>query len=165
MKKLSPLLLLLLFAPFSVSAQSAERTLISSTGGSFNNASFSADYSVGELMVMTFSTPSLVLTQGFQQPPHPETPVIEPEHPLDILVYPNPGAGMFHLVTGPGFSGPLELQVYDMLGQLVLSRSYSANGQALSLDIDLGPMATGTYHLRLSHSGGVIGVPLVKVSR
>lgn len=53
---------------FHLSAQSIERSVISSFGFSYSGAALQADCTVGEVVTATGSNGGITITQGFQQP-------------------------------------------------------------------------------------------------
>jgi len=78
---------------------------------------------------------------------------------LSFTVFPNPGNGLFTLVTSEG--GAVRLTVTDISGREVLQESYTATpGTARSIDIS--KQANGIYTLRIETEKGNGGVRLVK---
>ncbi len=76
-----------------------------------------------------------------------------------FTVFPNPGNGLFTLVTSEG--GAVRLTVTDISGREVHSESYTATiGTARSIDIS--QQANGIYTLRIETEKGNGGVRLVK---
>jgi len=67
---------------------------------------------------------------------------------VNFSVYPNPGTGMFN-VSVPGTSGKVQrVEVYNLLGELLLSERFAGN----SAVIDLSGQPEGIYILRLNGS-------------
>ncbi|MEM1323325.1 MAG: PKD domain-containing protein [Bacteroidota bacterium] len=65
-------------------------------------------------------------------------------------LFPNPNKGQFNLIL-EGVSGePLEMRIYDILGQEVLQRELNADNGTFRLAIDLDWLSKGAYLLRLS---------------
>ena len=146
-------------------AQLAERTLISSNGWSFTNPSFSVDYSVGEVVIETFTTSSFSLLQGFHQPPIVINPgIIEPILEPILTLYPNPTRGNISVSLG-NVTGPVLIDIYNVLGQVVYSQQLIADDQAnLTYEMNLHYLATGTYHLRLRSDSGRQNTAFIKVT-
>ncbi|MGD0710407.1 MAG: hypothetical protein ABR968_04440 [Bacteroidales bacterium] len=73
-------------------SQTLSPTVISSSGGFYNNSSGMLSTTVAEMtMVQTFQSGSNFLTQGFQQPEDYTVGIVEtPVVSGDILIYPNP---------------------------------------------------------------------------
>ena len=77
----------------------------------------------------------------------------------EIKVFPNPGTGLFTLVTTEG--GAVRLTVTDISGREVLQESYTAtSGTAHSIDISM--QSNGIYTVRIETEKGTGGVRLVK---
>lgn len=77
----------------------------------------------------------------------------------EIRVFPNPGNGLFTLVTSEG--GAVRLTVTDISGREVHSESYTASaGTARNIDISKQP--NGIYTLQIKTEKGDGGVRLVK---
>lgn len=75
-----------------------------------------------------------------------------------IILYPNPTSGTVSIRLTPGtFSTPLEIQVFDIYGQLI--DVMHCNGEKNR--IDLSAYATGVYLIKLVDNGNVIGVQKV----
>ena len=64
MKKL---LLILIALPMIGFGQVATPSVVSSSGDSYNNGGVMMDYTLGEIVVETFSNSANILTQGFHQ--------------------------------------------------------------------------------------------------
>jgi uncharacterized repeat protein (TIGR01451 family) len=78
---------------------------------------------------------------------------------VTFTVFPNPGNGLFTLVTSEG--GAVRLTVTDISGREVFQESYTATpGTAHSIDIS--KQANGIYTLRIETEKGNGGVRLVK---
>lgn len=66
-KPKSALLGILMFACLFVHGQTTPLQLISSAGESFKNSNYQLDWSIGELVIETYSGNQNMLTQGFHQ--------------------------------------------------------------------------------------------------
>lgn len=147
------LTVLLLSAGYAVQAQSIERQVIGSAGGSYSG-SFQVDWTAGETVTTTASAGSVILTQGFQQPASSTSGVKTVSSSNNVTVYPNPtGATVNVAWTGTSFSGTMEL--YDANGRLVFTGSETAASKAV---IDLSAQAPGIYTLRLTGSDAQVSV-------
>jgi len=81
------------------------------------------------------------------------------EQAVTFTVFPNPGNGLFTLVTSA--EGMVRLTVKDISGREVVQESYTTTpGTARS--IDLSDQANGIYTLRIETEKGTSGVKLVK---
>jgi hypothetical protein len=132
----------------TLSAQSVERSVIGSLGSSFNG-SIQADYTVGEVVVNTGSNGSVMLTQGFHQPPNAANAVKAIKVNGNLTVFPNPTNSVLNLVfKNQLFTGTAAL--YDATGRVVWSVNYNAFEKDT---IDLSNFATGVYTLQLQENG------------
>ena len=143
-----------------VYSQSVERYTISSMGGSyFDGANFSMDYTSGQVVTSTISTPINFLTQGFQQPFTNKLSFIE-EHTENmeaVYVYPNPAVNTFTIKVRGIKHTTFDISIYDLLGQLLIQQSGNAdkdgNGQ---FEIDIEKLATGNYFVRITQDAILI---------
>ncbi|MFM7764117.1 MAG: T9SS type A sorting domain-containing protein [Sphingomonadales bacterium] len=112
-------------------AQSAERELLSATGGSFSG-SFSADWSLGNLVGETGGSGNALLTQGFQQ-----AVIVQSTNSLQsvlnspIRLMPNPSRGDA-VMQWNNMSKDASVTVYNMAGARVYEAVWPA-GQSVSL--------------------------------
>ncbi|MCW5909339.1 MAG: T9SS type A sorting domain-containing protein [Chitinophagales bacterium] len=143
-----------MLAATSLSAQSVSMQVISPTGGFFSNSNNRIAHTTGEMtMVQTFSSGSIVLTQGFHQPEKQNTVSINDFTPTGIasfLLYPNPVTDFCKLNFELPNAGHVSVTLLNAVGQTVLASSsqYYDSGnhtQALSLDA----CAAGFYVVRM----------------
>jgi hypothetical protein len=110
---------------FSATAQSAEREIMSATGGSYSGT-FSADWTVGNLVGETGSTTNNLITQGFQQPI-----IVQSTNSLlqviggTVKLMPNPSGGdaLLYWSTMPTDAVVL---VYNTAGALMYDATWQA---------------------------------------
>lgn len=79
----------------------------------------------------------------------------------DVIVIPNPSNdGIFVLNIPQDFTGfqPVELEIVDMLGRLMLKKSFLGN----SLKVDLSDKPSGVYFAKVHQGGVVVQKKLVK---
>jgi hypothetical protein len=74
-----------------------------------------------------------------------------------ILVFPNPVSGLLNIES----SNPIEMQLYDLNGKVILQQYISNVGQ----QIDVSNLPDGIYYLRLNTSNGVEFRKIVVKSR
>lgn len=70
-----------------------------------------------------------------------------------LNVFPNPSNGKFHLTTENTSFTEMQLEVYNMLGQLIYKASYSGEDNNI---IDLSSHAAGTYILHIKKEGSYL---------
>lgn len=80
-----------------------------------------------------------------------------------LMIYPNPGQGMFRLLLPSGFGGSMLLDVLDLSGRRVAGMALQGNSDQGSL-VDLGYLSVGSYVLVL-HNGEQVGKGLLNVVR
>jgi len=120
------------------SAYSQELKLVSNSGTYTKNANGSISWSVGEVMIVTATSGSNEVTQGFH---NPNIWVLGTEElvELEISIYPNPTCDIVNI------EAPVEsiLSIYDMNGRLVSTHLLNdSNNQ-----IDVSSLSRGTYNL------------------
>ncbi|HNZ43325.1 MAG TPA: T9SS type A sorting domain-containing protein [Bacteroidales bacterium] len=152
MKKLLLFTLLTMLAA-SLIAQSTERYVLSGAGGTYldNINNFQMDYTIGEPVIITASSASIVLTQGFQQPFFLMTSLPETAEELPAWsLYPNPVTEHLFIVNDKPEQGTYIIQLFDMMGQMLVENMQIAeSGTPLTLMMDFDGYATGNYFVRL----------------
>jgi hypothetical protein len=159
MKKLLSVFVFILPAILS-QAQSLERYVISSAGGSYyNGTNLEMDYTAGEVAVTTLSNANNTLTQGFQQPFKLEWVAVEENtvNPSQVFYFPNPVADELTVNIQNAQTGNYQVTLFNILGQLVFNEIISAgfNGNA-KLNISCINLSTGNYYIRILHEKKVI---------
>ncbi len=76
-----------------------------------------------------------------------------------VTIYPNPSNGIYNLkIEGTKDLSAYNIEIYDMLGNVVLTKSPSTN----VVKIDLRTFPNGTYNLKISHGMQTISKQLIK---
>jgi hypothetical protein len=70
--------------------------------------------------------------------------------PQELIIYPNPNNGSFYLQLASISDEPVQLQVYDLKGQLVAERQWTATSGEMQLPVELNEQASGIYLLQVS---------------
>ena len=171
MKKHIPFLLIILLFSLGLKAQSIERYVISSTGGTYydNINNFEMDYTVGEVAVTTISNVNNTLTQGFQQPFKLAWVAVQEytDNSSSVILYPNPVIDHLNISIENAESGNYRVVIYDVLGQLLTDKNISMgpDGNA-TLDLNFDRYATGNYFVRILHEQKVIQTgKIIKVNQ
>lgn len=73
---------------------------------------------------------------------------------IDFDLYPNPTDGRLNLVMGENLRGKAVVEVYNLLGERLLSQNASHLRQGETVSLDLSKMASGLYIIRLSAENG-----------
>jgi hypothetical protein len=159
MKK-SIILMAMLASSSWLCAQSIERFVIGSAGGSYNNGmNLQLDYTIGELAVTTISNGSNHLTQGFQQPFANSTVSIaeNPEDPIQVEIYPNPITDEMNVMISNGNAADYHAMIFDILGQMVSEEtSFVGFDGKTRIKFDVKNLATGTYFISVAHDHKII---------
>lgn len=138
--------------PMLAIAQSLERQVIGSAGDYSTGAGISLSSTVGEAVIETATSGSIILTQGFQQPDGDPVGIEIPETGLSITAFPNPTGGAIVIEFESLQSEYVYLTVVNMLGQQVINPlSHHATEGKTYLEIDLTKQAAANYFLKLSN--------------
>jgi uncharacterized delta-60 repeat protein len=77
---------------------------------------------------------------------------------MNVRLYPNPSTGYVSIdLTGAENAGPVEVKVFNLMGQVVMSKSFDGSAKKLSLDT----LTNGTYVVRVSTAKHVYTQQLV----
>ncbi len=135
----------------SMKAQTLSPQVISSSGGFYSAASATLSVTVAEMtMVQTFTQPTNMLTQGFQQPEQLTTAIAETEALQgEVVVYPNPSNGQFNISYNALNEDNYQVKIYNMAGQLVFDQSFGAAFGPNIIHVDGGQFGQGIYMLQL----------------
>lgn len=143
------LLLLLLFGgTFNANSQSIERSIIGGAGFSQSNSNNSTlSWAIGEVITTTSS--SNKLTQGFHQPIY-----IQPlstnhfQQEITLAVFPNPTARYIYIKTNS--DEKLQAVLINMLGQVI--RAYPIYEELTQIDLDDLPSATYLLQVKTNNT-------------
>jgi type IX secretion system substrate protein len=144
------LLIFSLMPALLFSQVSLERQVIGSAGGENSSGNLSVSYTVGEAMIETIASGTLILTQGFQQPDEKPVGISIPEINVEISAYPNPTGDVVILEIQTVEDIDLMLEVRDILGRKVLmdGKKLIISG-LLREEIDFSPLPSGNYFIVL----------------
>ena len=141
MKKL---LLILLCLPMIGFGQVTTPSVISSSGDSYSNGGIMMDYTLGEIVVETFSNSANILTQGFHQGDLMVTTAVVN---LDIKtkIYPNPTTNFIIIELENNVNA--ELLVYDINGKIVIKDKLNEEQKK---QLDFSFLNQGNYLLHIN---------------
>ncbi|MBD80495.1 MAG: hypothetical protein CL840_16380 [Crocinitomicaceae bacterium] len=147
--------LFFLLGAFTISAQSLERSVVSSGGQEQKNASLNLSFTVGESAITTSKQSTLIITQGFQQSYEEEggdTNISVENQIVDlgISLFPNPSHQFVNITSTSGKE--LTLTVVDGLGKVILQQKISFKNQS-EISIPVSAWAVGQYYFRLMEEG------------
>ncbi len=150
MRKINYLLGILTLFQFS-NAQTVSPQLISTSSGKGIISTSYFEWSVGEPMIQTYSSTTLMITQGFLQPTNALPTAIKNNSITsnELSLFPNPTANELFLQTNFKESGKLSYQLYDINGTLLLNNETESHNQ-LQEKIDVSSLAVATYFLQVT---------------
>jgi hypothetical protein len=152
MKKYILVFLGVYYMQLSVEAQSVERQVVSAAGKFSTSPQLSLSYTIGEANSVSLFSPSIILTQGFQQPATSTVSVGQELKNPSISIFPSPAKNSFSLHHQLISYSPFLIEVYNASGQLISSRKCEASLNGTQT-FQCADWAAGTYSLRLIQSG------------
>lgn len=151
--------LILIFLSVSIAtAQTISSSTLNTTGGAkkvetggFKNYSF--EWSVGESSIITVKSAgdfqlSHGLLQGFLLI-SPLAPLTGEWFPNEIKIYPNPVKTTFAVEILSSQKGVLVLQLFNLIGQLIQTKSFEYYGEGSTQYLTIGSQSSGIYTLRV----------------
>ena len=143
--------LILTTITINLSAQSIERQVIGSTGGTAKTGGIIITSTVGEVAVSTSSTASILLAEGYQQALDSNSvSIAEIENTAKMKLYPNPTTNRAKLDITANFNSATTIAVYSLDGKLISSNSLTlTSGIESSIQIDVSAQASGVYIIRI----------------
>ncbi len=131
-----------------------ERQVIASQGTSDRTERIRLDWTLGEPAVATLTTPSGMMTEGFQQPVlrvEPVAPMTPVTTVYDIRLAPNPTSAQLNVRFPAGLQDAVIWELFDLHGKSLQRRSLPDPSDH---DIDLSAYPDGMYLLRFSSRQG-----------
>lgn len=156
MKNILTLGIAILGFGFAAQSQSLDRQVIGSAGGYETQGGYSLSFTVGEPVVETAITGSLVLTQGFQQPDDVSVGINDVvKINMDYSIFPNPTVNQLTVQLSADKVVEVSISLHDMLGRELteLNRKVLVDG-VTSQQYDLSNLAAANYMLILSDKEG-----------
>ena len=139
-----------LLAMISSQAQNLDRITISTGGNSTNEVS----YSIGETFNLALSDGDFTLdmgSQGSEDDTGGNTNYVSVENVISdnnqVACYPNPTNGVIYFTAGKTTSETLFVQIIDINGKIVFSKSVT---KSVIMDCDLTNLTAGNYILSIS---------------
>jgi hypothetical protein len=109
----------------NIEAQTIDRHVYSSNGASVKAGNIWLDYTIGEMAVVTYTTGSIVLNQGFQQVYNTTISVLNLSPSVKINVYPNPTSGRLEIDIPDEMVNNSFYKLTDITGRLISGESNS----------------------------------------
>lgn len=121
----------------------------SSENVTINNNAYIVQQSIGQASVIgTFSDENYTVRQGFIQP-NVLAKIIDLAIPLslDAIIYPNPFLESVTISFSEQITDNVEVAVFDVLGRLVFSKSYTANQK---VNVQFNNLSAADYILKVT---------------
>ena len=140
-------------------AQSLERQVIGTAGDYVENGDISLSYTVGEPIIETAITGTLILTQGFQQPDAQKTSSGIDQDVAGIEVgfnvFPNPATDILHVSLTSDEAVERVVELYEMGGKKnkLQSSKFSVSG-TVNQEFDISHLAAAQYMLVFNDING-----------
>ena len=148
-----------------VQGQQNDLRVVSSAGASFYNDELILDWTMGEVLVETMERPSMMISQGFQQPVYSlvstRPTAEEDEH---IIVFPNPFSDQL-TIQSPSFSRKKGvLKIADITGTILWEQTI--DGSRNEEHYSGAALSPGCYILTIQYSGfpGCYTIPVLKLN-
>ena len=141
MKKL---LLILLCLPMIGFGQILSPSVVSSSGASYSNGGVIMDFTLGEIVIETFSNNANILTQGFHQG---IIKIVLSVSDIDIKtkIYPNPTTNFIIIELEKNVNA--DILVYDINGKIVIKNKLNEEQKK---QLDFSFLTQGNYFLHIN---------------
>ncbi len=134
------------------------RSVVASGGHDFKNDQIQLSATIGEVMVTTLSTETLVLTQGFQQPEKEDftSSYQSPDLIESISTFPNPASERIYVDITTKKEDNYNIEIFDVLGKRWKSRRGVDLDPGIErrLQFELNDLPGGHYFIRIVDSRG-----------
>lgn len=131
-------------------AQTLSPEVISSAGGKMQSSTISLDWTLGEMAVTRWNTPSGFTTEGFHQPVLQVNLLPEYSSPK-VSIAPNPVQSILNVRVNEAPQKNLFAQLVDVQGRVLVQRTNLGLGNT---ELNLNNLPAGTYFLQVSHQNG-----------
>lgn len=128
--------LIFLLIQFNAVAQTDVRTLITTAGDSYKNNAYQLNWSIGEIMIETYTGNASYLNQGFHQSEYEiKTSINEPiDKQLKIRLYPNPSSKVIYLQINEQINTGLTYQLVNIEGKVLFTKAITKNIEKLLIE-------------------------------
>ncbi|MEO0875913.1 MAG: T9SS type A sorting domain-containing protein [Bacteroidota bacterium] len=127
-----------------------ERQALTIAGGHYTDGSLELTQSLGQVATATVQSDELILTQGFQQPSDNITSTYTAISFNKLRFYPNPVQDYGNLQLDIEESFQLQIELFNIAGQLIRHRTESLNKGTNSLSFDYRDLSAGIYLMKLT---------------
>ena len=144
----------LILGGFITQAQTIERQVIGSMGGIISGGNYSVDCTVGETVIDTFSSGSILLYQGYHHvnDSNKVASIKEITWSASYQLFPNPTRNQATLrISGASAATNLDVQVFSITGKLISTHKLNVNKSLQSeLKIDVSNQSAGVYLIKVT---------------
>lgn len=157
------ILILFIILSLEITAQSLSPSVISSLGDYHEGESASLSWTLGEVVIETVITETIILTQGFQQSKISTTNAIERlVEDYHIKVYPNPASQLVLVEFTKKKPERIILDVFDQNGKLLSQKRIEIFEKAA--EVDFGKYVPAKYFLRIRTPDNQLNItyPIIK---
>lgn len=137
-----------------VQAQAFLPNVVASDGEYAMTASGSISWTLGEVMTETFSDPSNVFTQGFQQPRQLDEAVINLQNQSIIKYYPNPASTNLFILTANLQPGNYTMEVFNIQGVELHNEPCLVGMNQYTHNLSIAHLPNGMYLVRFYEKQG-----------
>lgn len=123
--------------------------IVSSSGETYTNSNNEISWTLGESLIVTYSSGSLVLTQGFHQTILTITAISELSSDVEIKVFPNPTHNFVNVKMGEE-PKDISYSIYNIAGKLIDKNSIESK----DTEINFSRYINGVYLLHLMKKTG-----------
>jgi hypothetical protein len=144
-------ILAMLAASPNVRGQSIGPSVLNANGGSGTAGGNTFEWSIGETMVSTYTSSSIVVTQGVLQPTSGTTEIADNTLAPRLDVFPNPSSALVNLQFNAPAQGTLTYRLSDLLGRVIQEKAIEVNSGTTSKQLNIKDLACATYMLQVMY--------------
>lgn len=144
------LMIVIILTGMVVHVQSQPQQVIASSGGNYQNAGTSIEWTLGEQVISTLSASNTILTQGFHQPDLKisVTEILD-ELSYSIDAFPNPTNDLLMIKLGNAEVHDLHFILYDINGKVLEQKPMEGE----TTTINMINYVAGIYLLKVIQPG------------
>jgi hypothetical protein len=141
------LVIISVFIALSVSAQTTKQEVIASAGGYNTSGTLAISWTLGETIIPTFTSGSLILTHGFQQDIWITAVEENLENLVKVTIFPNPASDNIKINFEEPLDGEVNVYLLDSQGKLV--KTDVIENATTETEMNLQDIPAGVYYLKL----------------
>jgi len=131
--------------------QSIGPSVMNSNGGSGTAAGNTFEWSIGELMVHTSTSASVIVTEGVLQPNMSTTGVGTVSLASQLDVFPNPSSSIVNIKFTAPHEGTLYYRLVDVLGRVLQESTAEVRSGITTRQLDITSLACASYMLHVTY--------------